>query len=961
MTDYSKTIAELSPEKQELLELWLSEETGEVNSFPLSFAQQRLWFIDQLEPGSFLYNVCTGVRIEGPLNVPSLQRSFDEIVRRHETLRTTFRFVNREPVQIIADASDVTVDIVDLEWLPADEKEPATRRLLLEEAQLPFDLTEGPLLRVKLLRLSAEEHVLILCMHHIISDGWSLGVLVREVAELYRCFCEERPSTLPELPVQYVDFVLWQQESLQDEQLSEHLEYWKEQLAGAPALELPTDRPRPAVNTFRGAKQSLALSPELSAAVKSLSEREGVTVFMTLLASFQTLLHRYAGQSEIVVGTPIANRNRAETEGLIGFFVNTLLLRTDFSGNPSFRELLGRVRDVALGAYAHQDLPFEKLVDELQPERSLSHTPLFQVVFVFQNAPLGRLEFSGLKLTPLGGDNGTAKFDLTLTMEETDRGLTGSIEYNTDLFDASTIQRMLGHYETLLKDLVSYPDHTVNELSLLTVAEYQQLLDWNPTDVDYPVAASLKEIFEGQAARTPENVAVVFENQQLTYEELNQRANHLAHHLRSLGVSAEAKVGVIMERSLEMIVSLLGILKAGGAYVPIDPDYPPDRVTFMLSDANVHVLLTDRHFKEALGDVPCGTVCLDSEWQTITRNSSENPSSDVGSNNLAYVIYTSGSTGKPKGVTVTHGNVMRLFTATDEWFHFNEQDVWTLFHSYAFDFSVWELWGALLYGGRLVIVPYLVSRSPDAFYQLLVNEQVTVLNQTPSAFRQLNHAEANSTGSPTDLALRLVIFGGEALELQSLKPWYERHGDQRPLLVNMYGITETTVHVTYRALSFADVLEKKGSVIGGPIPDLQVYVLDAYMQPVPLGVIGEMYVGGDGCARGYSGQPALTATRFVPHPFSTKPGDRLYRTGDRARYLANGDLEYLGRIDHQVKIRGFRIELGEIETVLQSHAGVREAVVLAREDSAFPAHWDPKLRIPRGQVVAAASIVSPKY
>ncbi|HYV11048.1 MAG TPA: condensation domain-containing protein, partial [Pyrinomonadaceae bacterium] len=543
MTDYSKAIAELSAEKQELLELLLLEQAGEDNVFPLSFAQQRLWFIDQLEPGSFLYNVCTSVRIEGRLDVPSLQRSFDEIVRRHETLRTTFRLVNREPVQVIADFGGVTLDVVELEWLPADEKEPATKRLLLAETQLPFDLAQGPLFRVKLLRLSAEEHVLLLCMHHIISDGWSLGVLVKEVAELYRCFSEGRPSTLPELPIQYADFVLWQREWLQDELLSEQLEYWKKQLTGAPALELPTDRPRPAVNTFRGAKQGLALSRELSAAVKTFSEREGVTVFMTLLAAFQTLLHRYANQSEIVVGTPIANRNRTETESLIGFFINTLVLRTDFSGNPSFRELLQRVRDVALGAYAHQDLPFEKLVEELQPERSLSHTPLFQVVFVFQNTPLGSLEFSDLKLTPLGGDNGTAKFDLTLTMEETDQGLAGSVEYNTDLFDAATIQRLLGHYETLLADLVIHPEHTVSELPLLTTAEHQQLLDWNPTDVVYPVELSLKEAFEAQVARTPENVAVLFEDQQLTYEQLNERANQLAHYLRALGVSAEARVG----------------------------------------------------------------------------------------------------------------------------------------------------------------------------------------------------------------------------------------------------------------------------------------------------------------------------------------------------------------------------------------------------------------------------------
>ncbi|HKR15452.1 MAG TPA: amino acid adenylation domain-containing protein, partial [Pyrinomonadaceae bacterium] len=931
MTDYSKAIAELSPEKQELLELLLLEEVNEDNSFPLSFAQQRLWFIDQLEPNSFLYNVSTTVRIEGRLNVPAFQRSFDEIVRRHETLRTTFRLVDRQPVQVIADAAEVTIDVVDLEALSTGEKEQESRRRLLAEAQLPFDLSRGPLFRVKLARLSAEEHIFLLCMHHIISDGWSLGVLVREVAALYRSFLADEPSTLPELPIQYADFVLWQREWLQGDTLAEHLEYWKKQLAGAPAvLELPADRPRPAVNTHRGAKQSLTLPAELSAAIKSVSEHEGVTLFMTLLAAFQTLLHRYSSQDEIVIGTPIANRNRAETEGLIGFFVNTLLLRTDFAGNPSFRQLLGRVRDVALGAYAHQDLPFEKLVEELQPERSLSHTPLFQTAFVFQNAPIGRLELSGLRLTPLGGDNGTAKFDLTLVMEETDRGLIGSIEYNTDLFDTETIQRMLGHYEYLLEGIVADPDRTVCELPLLTLPEQRQLLEWNPTDTVYPVGHSLHTIFETQAALTPNAVALVFENERLTYGELNSRANQLAHHLRARGVKAEARVGVMLERSLEMVVSLLGILKAGGAYVPLDPDYPHERLAFMLADAEVHCLITETRLQSQLAMTP-GVICLDTERDEIANQSDSNPVSDVSAGNLAYVIYTSGSTGKPKGVTVSHGNVMRLFAATDEWFHFDDRDVWTLFHSYAFDFSVWELWGALLYGGRLVVVPYLVSRSPEAFHQLLVKEQVTVLNQTPSAFRQLIHAEEIAGAKPQDLALRLVIFGGEALEIPSLRPWFDRHGDQKPLLVNMYGITETTVHVTYRPLSFADL--HGGSVIGGPIPDLQVYVLDAYMQPVPVGVPGEMYVGGDGVARGYLRQPALTATRFVPDPFSKKRGACLYRTGDLARYLRNGDLEYLGRIDHQVKIRGFRIELGEIEAVLLTHNGVREAVVMAREDS----------------------------
>ncbi|HEX7317724.1 MAG TPA: amino acid adenylation domain-containing protein [Pyrinomonadaceae bacterium] len=932
MNDYSKTIAELSPEKRELLEMLMQEEAGEPDSFPLSFAQQRLWFIDRLEPNSFLYNISTNVRLEGRLNVPALARSFAEIVRRHEVLRTTFRLEGRAPVQVINESATITPTVVNLEAVPTAEREEEVRRLLREESRRPFDLAQGPLLRVKLLRISDEEHVLLLTMHHIISDGWSLGVLVREMAALYRAYSGGAESPLAELPIQYADFVLWQQETLEGETLESHLRYWREQLAGAPAvLELPTDRPRPAVNTNRGAKLSFALPSDLSAAVKEFSEREGATLYMTLLAAFQTLLHRYARQEEIVVGTPIANRNRAETEALIGFFINTLVLRTDFAGDPTFRELLGRVREVALGAYAHQDLPFEKLVEELQPERSLSHTPLFQVVFVLQNAPLGSLELPGLKLTPVGGDNGTAKFDLTLTLEESGRGLVGGIEYNTDLFDAETAGRMLRHYENLLRGAVAAPERRVSELPLLTESELNVVTERNPTDVVFPTEGTLHERFAAQAARVPGAVALTFDGTHVTYGELNRQSNQLAHRLRRLGVGAESRVGVMLERSPRMLVALLGILKAGGAYVPLDPHYPQERLSFMLADAEVAALLTESDLPFAPPTDEVLTIRLDADWADIATESEENPVSVARPENLAYIIYTSGSTGKPKGVTVTHGNVLRLFTATDHWFNFDERDVWTLFHSYAFDFSVWELWGALLYGGRLVIVPYIVSRSPEAFHQLLVDERVTVLNQTPSAFRQLMQAEEGAGGG--EMSLRLVIFGGEALELQSLRPWFERHGDERPLLVNMYGITETTVHVTYRPVSMVDVEAGAGSVIGVPIPDLQSYVLDAHMRPVPDGVAGELYVGGGGVARGYLRRPGLTATRFVPHPFTTRPGARLYRTGDLARYTRDGDLEYLGRIDHQVKIRGFRIELGEIEAVLSAHPLVREAIVLAREDA----------------------------
>jgi amino acid adenylation domain-containing protein len=677
-----------------------------------------------------------------------------------------------------------------------------------------------------------------------------------------------------------------------------------------------------------------------------LSEGEGVTLFIILLAAFQTLLHRYTGQDDMVVGSPIAGRTHVETEGLIGFFVNSLVMRTDLSGNLTFRELLARVRDVALGAYAHQDLPFEKLVQELQPERDLSRPPLFQVMLNLENIPGEAVGTGELGITEFEFDPGVAPFDLHMEVVSKAEGLLCWLEYSTDLFEVATIKRMLRHFQTLLAGIVADPDQRLSDLPILTEAERHQLLvGWNDTTVNYPPSQCLHQLFETQVERTPDAVAVVFpsidpqgkpehyENEQLTYGELNLRANQLAHYLQSLGVGPEVLVSLCLERSLEMVVAILGILKAGGAYVPLDPAYPQERLAFMLEDTQSPVLLTQSRLLQSLPEHRTRVVCLDTDWEAIVttaEESAENPTSGVTADNLAYVIYTSGSTGKPKGALISHYNVVRLFEATHHWFYFDERDVWTLFHSYAFDFSVWEIWGALLYGGRLVVVPYWVSRSPDAFYSLLCMERVTVLNQTPSAFRQLIRAE-EALGIAKDLALRLVMFGGEALDFNSLKPWFERHGDQIPQLVNMYGITETTVHVTYRPLTMAGLSKAPGSLIGGPIPDLQVYVLDQHLQPVPIGVPGELHVGGAGLARGYLNRPKLTTERFIPDPFSDKPGARLYRSGDLARYLPNGDIEYLGRIDHQVKSRGFRIELGEIEVVLSHHPAVKETVVLARE------------------------------
>ena len=957
-------------------------------SLPLSFAQQRLWFLDQWSPGSSVYNIPAAFHLTGPLNRVALEQSLNEIIRRHEMLRTSFSSIAGQLVQSIRPALRLTLPVADLSFLSEAEREFEALRLASEEARLPFDLAEAPLLRASVLRLAEEDHVLLFTIHHIVSDGWSMGVLFRELSALYDAFSIGKPSPLPELPIQYADFAVWQRQRLQGRALDSQLGYWKKQLADAPtALEFPTDRPRSAAQTLHGARQSVVLSQALTNRLKILSRQESVTLFVSLLAAFQTLLYRYTEHDDIVVGTPIAGRNRTEIEGLIGFFVNTLVLRTDLSGDPTFRELLRRVWKVVLEAYTHQDLPFEKLVEELHPERNFGRSPLFQVMFVLQNVPMATLRLTGLSVTAFEVDSETAKFDLTLSMVEEAGSLRGSVEYNTELFDGATIGRMMGHLQTLLEGIAANPDRRLSNLPILTEAEKQLLLiEWNRTKKDYPTRKCIHELFEAQAERTPDAIAVVFpsassghgEDTHLTYRELNARANRLAHYLSKLGVEPESLVGICVERSLEMVVGILGVLKTGGAYVSLDPAYPKERLAFMMEDSQTQVLLTQSRLLSQLPNMTADgrpltddvgrmtgdgrpttdrrphterstvigpqssvaqsairhptVICLDTDWEVIAAKSQDNPVHAVTPDNLAYVIYTSGSTGKPKGVLVTHYNITRLLEATHSWFHFDQNDVWTLFHSYAFDFSVWEMWGSLLYGGRLVVVPYWVSRSPEMFYKLLSKEKVTVLNQTPSAFRHLIKVEQSSV-DPQELALRLVIFGGEPLDFQCLRPWFNNHGDQYPQLVNMYGITETTVHVTYRPITEADLSPSVGSLIGVPIPDLELYILDQNQNPAPIGVPGELCVGGAGLGRGYLNRPELTAERFIPNPFGLGSGERLYRSGDLARYLANREIEYLGRIDAQVKIRGFRVEPGEIEAVLGQNPAVRETVVVARGDN----------------------------
>ena len=926
-----------------------------VGPLPLSFPQQRLWFLDQLQPGNPAYNLPATIWLRGALDIEALGRSLDEIVRRHEILRTRFAMIDGQPAQIVAPHAVVPLPTVDLRGLTltADEREVEVRRLVAEEARRPFDLARGPVLRAVLPRLGADLHVLLLTIHHIAFDGWSIGVLLKELTTLYDVFSRGLPSPLPELPIQYGDVAYWQRRQARDGALDEQVAYWRGQLDGAPVtLALPTDRPRPAVQTFRGARGELSLRQPLAGEVRRMSRQEGVTLFTTLLAAFELLLYRYTGQDDIVIGLPVAGRTRTETEGLIGFFVNTLALRVDLSDRPSFLRLLARVREATVAVQERQEVPFERLVAELQPERTLSHTPLFQIMFNFSRTE-GHVALPALTVDASWSLEHAATVDLTLYAEEQDDDIRLALVYNTDLFDGATIERMLDHARTLLEGIVADPGRSIDDLPLLSAAERHQLLvEWNDTQVAQDADQCLHRLFEARAARAPHAIALTDGSECLTYGELNRQANRLARHLRSRGVGPEVVVGLCVERSMETIVGLLGILKAGGAYLPLDPSYPVERLAFMLRDAGATVLVAQEPLLSRLPEGSLDVLRLDADRTLIDREGAENLDGGAAGENLAYVIYTSGSTGEPKGVGVAHRNVARLFASTERWFHFGERDVWTLFHSFTFDFSVWEIWGALLHGGRLVIIPHDVARSPDDFYRLLRRERVTVLNQTPSAFRQLMRSDERLYAAHAPADLRLVIFGGEALDPRVLRPWFDHHGDRRPQLVNMYGITETTVHVTYRPLTIAD-LEATGSPIGRPIPDLQVYLLDRRMQLVPVGVPGELYVGGAGVARGYLNRPELTARRFVPHPFDEGAGARLYSTGDLARYRANGELEYLGRVDDQVKIRGFRIELGEIEAALAHHPAVREALVLAHQDERGDGRLVAYIIPRQGQRVAA--------
>jgi amino acid adenylation domain-containing protein len=903
----------------------------------LSFAQQRLWFLSQMEGVSQAYNMPAALRLSGRLDRLALRRALDRIVSRHEILRTTFAREEGQPVQRIAPES-CGFALLDHNLSHHSRGEDELRQLALVEARSSFDLEHGPLIRGRLIELGESEHVLLITMHHIVSDGWSMGVLRHELSSLYAAYQRGEADPLPPLAIQYADYAAWQRRWLSGDILRQQSDYWQSTLAGAPELvELPTDRPRPAQQDHSGASLPLELDEELTSHLKALGKRHGTTLFMTILAAWGTLLSRLSGQSDIVIGAPVANRSRAELEPLVGFFVNTLALRLDLADSPTVSQLLQRVKAQTVAAQQHQDLPFEQVVELAKPVRSLSHTPLFQVVFNWNNNQAGEMALPGLTLATMDAGYHVAKFDLTLNLAESGGRIVGELEYATSLFERSTIERYIGYLHNILEGMTAAEEQSVDQLPLLSQSERQRILvEWNATQGEYPRESCIHQLFEQQAADSPHAIAVVYKGKELTYGELNRRANQLAHYLRSLGVKPDAPVALCVERSLEMVVGLLAILKAGGGYVPLDPAYPSERLAYMLADSAPLAVLT-HGISTAVRDGITATVAgmapivdLESDTGLWAEEADTNPElAGLTPRHLAYVIYTSGSTGMPKGVMVEHGNVMRLFAATKEWFHFDRNDVWTMFHSYAFDFSVWEIWGALLHGGRLIVVPQECTRSPEEFYHLVCRSGVTILNQTPSAFRQLVAAQAESR---EEHRLRLVIFGGEALETATLKPWYAHNGNRSTQLVNMYGITETTVHVTYRPLQRADSDRRGASPIGCRIPDLRVYLLDPHGEPVPIGVAGEMYVGGAGVARGYLNRPELTTERFLADPFSSEPGARLYRSGDLGRWLPDGEIEFLGRNDFQVKIRGFRIELGEIEARLAEYPAIREAVVLARED-----------------------------
>jgi amino acid adenylation domain-containing protein len=891
-------------------------ETGAVEDpvFPVSFAQQRLWFLHRLNPDNPVYNIAVSVHLEGLLVPEALREALAAMVERHEPLRTVYTVTDNEVVQIIRPGSQVEMPIEDLSALHGDQRA-AADQIIQAQARIPFDLEHDLMLRAHLIRLAEREHILLICIHHIAADGWSMTIFFRELASLYGAFVLGKPSPLPSLPIQYADFAVWQRQCIQGERMERQLAYWRGQLAGAPPLlDLPGDRQRPSALSHRGAILPVRFDTSLAGEITKLSQEEKCTPFMILLAAFQIFLMRYAGQPDVVVGSPIANRTRAELEDILGCFVNTLALRGNLSGDPSFRELLQSVRRTTLDAYEHQDLPFEKLVDDLHPVRDRSYSPLFQTMFVLQNMPSLPGGFANLQAIIREVNTGTAKFDLSLSLVKTAHGFEGSFEYATDLFDAATVKRFAANFETLLTGIVTDPQQRISRLPILSEGERRQLLQgWTRPQLDFPIRGGFHKSIEAHAAAKPGEIAVVCGKDRVSYRELNARANKLARHLQSCGVGPETLVAVLMERSVAMITGLLAILKAGAAYVPLDPNYPPERLAVILSDCGAPVLITHQALLSKLPSTTARVLC--SETLNLEEKSGDNLEVAVSPDNLAYVIFTSGSTGRPKGVAIEHRGVITLIEAMRGLFSEDELKGVLFSTSICFDVSVFELFVTLALGGKVI-----VSQNALDLPHLPAAREVVSVSTVPSAINELLRINA------IPASVRVINLAGEPLPQELVDRLYELPGVQR--VNDFYGPTEDTVYST-----FAPRKPGGRANIGRPILNTQAYILDEHGQPVPTGVAGELHLAGDGLARGYWQLPELTREKFIRNSFSQNPRDRLYKTGDRARYRPDGTIEYLGRLDHQVKIRGFRIEPGEIESVLRKHPAVAECVVVPREDA----------------------------